>query len=741
MKNLYLIILTSGIFFSPDAFSQPNYGVRGGAIKTTVRSIAQIKTAEVNLADTREFEKEEIQGILRAENLPGSQGVPYYPYDGGRAGTMVSANLPVHNNFLAIQSVEANMYPADANGDVSSARQVMCITNGRMKVFNLPPVTGTALTTVKTSSTTTLTGAVLNVNLHSFFGNAALGITQVTDVHVRFDRLSDRWFLIAQDKSHSSRNYLIVAVSNSTLITSSSTFSFYYIESTTGSLTPDDDYFDYPTLGIDNAALYVGTNVFNKAYTVDKGSSLFVINKASLLSGNVSFRVWQYGIGSNKSGSDGVAGILAPQGVQNDDSTSNTGYFIGVNWAAYGSLVIKKISNPGGDATLSDDIVLTVPTTIVPIYQAALGSAGKLGVIDDRLFNATIMKNKINGLSSLWTAQCIEINAYGVATSGGGRNGSRWYEITNLNSTPTLRQAGTVFDNATTNPKGFIYPSIAMNGQGHAILGATTSSANRRTQVAYTTRYADDVLGKMQTYDTVTQATSPYVYDAAPYRWGDFSQTVVDPTDNMTIWTFQQYAAGTNQWGMRAVEFKAPPPAQSLSLTCPNFCDTAAVLTITGLATNHAGFFDAGPGYNRFKITCSGGIPVSGIELISPTQLRCKVNTRGKLKATYTLTITNPDGQFITKAFSLAANCPALTSAVTNQFEIFPNPASRELRLTMMNSNKYHVTITDDKKVTFLSQDYTTDKIIIPIAKLIPGVYHISVNDGTVETSKVFIKE
>ena len=38
-----------------------------------------------------------------------------------------------------------------------------------------------------------------------------------------------------------------------------------------------------------------------------------------------------------------------------------------------------------------------------------------------------IRKNKITGISSLWTTHNIEVTTSGVASSSGNRNGTRWY--------------------------------------------------------------------------------------------------------------------------------------------------------------------------------------------------------------------------------------------------------------------------------------------------------------------------
>ncbi len=70
----------------------------------------------------------------------------------------------------------------------------------------------------------------------------------------------------------------------------------------------------------------------------------------------------------------------------------------------------------------------------------------------------------------------IKVNASGVGTSAGDRNGSRWYEIGSLTATPTLIQSGTLFDSAATTPFGYWIPSVMMSGQGHVALAASRAS-------------------------------------------------------------------------------------------------------------------------------------------------------------------------------------------------------------------------------------------------------------------------
>ena len=57
----------------------------------------------------------------------------------------------------------------------------------------------------------------------------------------------------------------------------------------------------------------------------------------------------------------------------------------------------------------------------------------------------------------------------------------------------------------------------------------------------------------MSTPIKVTNTTAIYAPFYTLNRWGDFSQTVVDPEDDQTIWTFQEYAAVDDDYGVRVV--------------------------------------------------------------------------------------------------------------------------------------------------------------------------------------------
>lgn len=563
-------------------------------------------------------------------------------------GDNISKNQKEKNNpqtvgttFDGPQLSESGYIPPDNNGDIGPT-QFLTIANGRIKVYDRSGVLG-----------------ALNTTTNNFF-TTVTNSSGTSDPHVRYDRLTGRWFITMINVS--TPNRILIAVSSGSIITGTTSFTFYYFQHDLVGTTPNSDtggFADYDTFGLDNFALYIGVNVFNAAGNAVLGTTGFVVNKSSLIAGTLvvtPFR--QLTNGSN-------TGPWTPQGVNNDDPSATEGYFIGVDFMVYSQLDIRRITNPGGVPSISGNIILTVPSTYAPVPQQAQGTPTSLDALDDRLFAAHVHKNKISGTLSLWTAHNIRVNSSGVSSSSGNRNGSRWYEITNLTTTPTLNQSGTLYDPAASGPRGFWIPSVAMSGQGHMVLGCSTAGNNYRAEIAASGRLYSDVLGLTQPYSLVQSSTSSYnIPNSNPQRWGDFSQVNIDPNDDMTMWTIQQYCNSTNSWSERVIQLKAPPPATVTSATSVTTGLPSVNSIVTGTVVSGSGFFDAGfdaggPGYtNHISATVSGGVTVNSITFNSPTQVTLNLNTSSAPIGFKDITITNPDGQNLTSSGILQVTSP-----------------------------------------------------------------------------------
>lgn len=552
------------------------------------------------------------------------------------------------NGISRLPGNESFSVPPDTVGDVGPT-QVLVASNGRIKVFSKAGVLGG-----------------LNADMDTFF-TSVQNAAGTTDPHVRYDRLAQRWFVVIINLT-ATNNRVLLAVSSGPTITNSASFTFFFFQQNV--VTPAGDaglFADYPTLGVDKNALYIGTNNFT-AGGAFSSSTGFVVQKASVLGAGPivasAFRNLHSCAG----------GMLTPQGVDNDDPASTEGYFVGASSCLASTLTVRRVSTPGATPSISAGMDITVPTTANPISVAAQGSTNPLDSIGTRLLAAHLRKNKNTGISSLWTAHGIQVNSSGVGSAVGGRDGSRWYEIRNLTTTPTLFQSGTLFDSAASNPRSFWMPSVAGSGQGHMALGCSFASVNDFTSISVAGRLSGDTLGTTQTF-TVAQAGTLAYNDLVtnPQRWGDFSQTVVDPNDDMTMWTLQEYCNNSGQagWAVRVTQLIAPPPAtpasSSSSVVTQNVASTN--ITITGTVVSGSGFFDpgpdtGGPGFsNHISASISGSVTVNSITYNNPTSVTLNISTVGAPIGAKNVTITNPDGQSLTGNGLFTVNGPTAAPA------------------------------------------------------------------------------
>lgn len=649
--------------------------------------------------------------------------------------------LAIWGNYgTAIPGRESPYTPPDNCGDVGFT-QVIATANCRMKVFAKPLVTGTASTTPTGTSTTTLT-AIANFDLNAFFANASLGISGISDPHVRFDRLSGRWFVIAIDVNHSTNNYCCVAVSNGSEVYSISDFKFYYfnVSQTGGS---SRDFYDYPTLGIDKNYLYIGGNMFKSGRTFS-GSNMWVVNKASLIAGTLTVT----GFPQTLTGTN----MYTPQGVHNDDAGATNGYFIGASQTAYSKLVIRRV-NYAATPTLSGDLAIATSATYTPKTVPTLGGTAIDGG-DRRLFAAMIKKNKIAGTTSLWVAQGTLLTKAGIGGSTGDRDGALWLEIGNLATTPTILQSANLYDgvNATSAAVYYTYPTIATSGQGHSLMGFTSAGPAKYCQAAVAGRYRTDAVATFNTPVDFTTTTS--AYNPSANRCGDYTQTVVDPSDDMTMWTFSEYAPATNAWGVRAGQFKAPAPATPSLASVPT-CGTSTV-TINGTSVNNSEFFDPGTGYaSHLNVTVSGPstITVSNVSFLSPTQITATFSATALSTGTYTVTVINPDGQTSSTTFDILTACtgriiatnnkPSSTELAKSNVEyknslnkVYPNPTTSVVNFEIESKidQRVSVELFDMGGRRVLSQNHQVVKGIntrqISISHLTNAAYYLQVTDA-----------
>ncbi len=547
----------------------------------------------------------------------------------------------VSHKFKAGNIVSSGYIPPDAMGAVGPS-QFVYIVNGRIITYN---------------KNTCQQDGYLNTTTDNFFNSVKTTGWTTTDPRVRYDRLSGRWFIIMGDMPYTGlgRNRIMIAVSSSSVITSSSNFTFFYFR--------DNNYFvDFPSLAVDKNAVYIGGNLFNTNNGTYQGTRGFVVRKSSILgSGPIVRTTFTFVSKPNR------AGLFSPQGIDNYDPNATEGYFIGVDNLYYGLLNLRRISNPGGNPSSSEDISFsTALTTYSPLKVPHLGNnygdSAKIDASDDRLFYAHY--RKINNVGSLWTSHNLRVDSSGVAGANGDRNGIRWYEIKGIETgqTPYVYRAGTIYDSSLNNPVYYFFPTMTVNGQGNVVVGFTSAGANQYLSASYTYRLNNDPPTSFRPVINYELSNSAYNLPWENYqsrgcrRWGDYSFTSLDPSDDMTIWTIQEYCDSTDSWGCIVGKILAPPPPPDTALT-PNPSAITAHMDSVFVTINSSveGFYDPGQGFtNRISASCSHGVIVNSITYNSPTSITLNLNTQNiqrnnlEVDIFIDVTITNPDGQSIT---------------------------------------------------------------------------------------------
>ncbi|TWT45536.1 hypothetical protein RAS1_19620 [Phycisphaerae bacterium RAS1] len=347
------------------------------------------------------------------------------------------------------------------------------------------------------------TGAtVQTINLGTFFG-AGVG-----DPRLCYDHFADRWIIMATD--FNTRIYLAVSTTNNP---AGAFFKTNYIapQGTDAGRSPD-----YPTLGFDQNGIYI------TAFMTGSGSgcTIWAIDKAPLIAavpslGTVTaFR----GISSAENAIQPCVTFGTPAGE----------YFLSRNTGT--SVRIRRVNPPLTAPTLAGPFNVTVAGYSDPPDAPAQGSTTPLDSVDARIMNAVYRNN------SIWAAHCI---------ASSGRAAARWYEINA--TTNTVIQQGTVTDAV----RHYLFPSIMVNSAGNAVMGFTGTSASQFAGCYYTGRITSDPPGEMATPILFKSGDNQYnlIDSFGRNRWGDYSMTTLDPVDQLTMFTVQEYARSTiNTW-------------------------------------------------------------------------------------------------------------------------------------------------------------------------------------------------
>ena len=434
----------------------------------------------------------------------------------------------IGQQFTGSSRAQSGFIPPDTMGAVGPNHFVELI-NGRYVVYpkfavNLPNGTRTPL---------------FASNLNAFWANAGAPHTGAFafDPRVVFDPFSQRYFAAAVDNQRGN-NFFMLAVSRTSNPLDG--WSAFKIDSDSQNLR----WADFPTLGFNANTVSMAANMFAQTgQTVGQQTTLVVVPKGDLLAPAPSV--------ANARLFENVAASIsfsAQPVVDLDNAPGSNPSF--VSWP----LTVRhgQVVGPLNTATFS------VATTLLaggdsPIEAPQPGPKQDIFTLDNRISGNVILQE-----GTLWGVQVALRN---------GRNALHWFKI-RASDNATLQEG------YITDPDlHFYYGSVAVNEFGDVVIGASGSS---ESQFVSSYAFVGDSEGNTVFGNTTFGApmllkggVDDYeVLDGAGLnRWGDYSATVVDPSDPLSFWTIQEFVSGDNQYALQVTQILIPEPG-ALGFAC-----------------------------------------------------------------------------------------------------------------------------------------------------------------------------
>jgi hypothetical protein len=174
-------------------------------------------------------------------------------------------------------------------------------------------------------------------------------------------------------------------------------------------------------------------------------------------------------------------------------------------------------------------------------------STTKLDVQGDKLM-ARVVYRRIGDRESIVAAHSVK-----TATGAGGL---RWYEF-RLDARRDVR----LFQQGTYAPDGSYrwMPSPALDARGNLGVGYSFGGTPHYPGQRFAGRLADDPPCVLTTKETVL--AEGHASQSSGYRWQDYTQTAVDPTDDTTIWYTGDYLKeGATNYSTRIGAFRLVGP-------------------------------------------------------------------------------------------------------------------------------------------------------------------------------------
>ena len=439
-------------------------------------------------------------------------------------GTITDSPLCTDKSFLALRNNDVSDYaayvqwPPDTMGAVGPSHFVANIQYV-IAVFN------------KTSGTLQEW-----TDIGTFFG-----ANVPADPRIIYDQQCQRWIACVADKADQSRNVRLAVSRSSDPSGLTTNWDKYTLPVAEPGFYPD-----FPTLGADANGIYIAVHLYQplqnptawmqKVVAIKKQTNcLTVINPSDIhvlppLSSPYIWFVIQATVNFDAVAADGIAWFVAkgqgqPGPIQYGRLKwiNGTPQFLEDPWN-------NSLSAPQSYFDLDNNFSFSAPQK--PYGDNNQGITMNTG---SRLMMAVVR----NG--HLWTCQHVGLNAQGSYNGdpeSALRTGCQWFklQISTDGQSLSIADHNRIYDNASSSPYFYYFPSLMVNSAGDMVMGFSGSRDTEHIGAFYPGRRAN---GAQPNKPILIQAGRSY-FDFN--RWGDYSYTSLDPNDGLTFWTIQQYA-------------------------------------------------------------------------------------------------------------------------------------------------------------------------------------------------------
>jgi hypothetical protein len=448
--------------------------------------------------------------------------------------------------------------PPDTNGDVGPNHYVQAV-NVRFAVYDkngntlLPPTT-----------------------FHSLFAplvGTPCSDGRQADPFVFFDHMADRWVVsdLAFDSESGSSFWECIGVSQ----TGDPVSGGWYLYALQTDPAHPTFFGDYPKLAMWNnpqpgGAYHLTVNVFSEIGF--EGVRVYALDRGSMLSGGpttaISFMIPYAAM------PDPPFYSLVPAGFRtgNPPPAGRDEFLLAVSSPYSGGLVLNQVhgwyfhvdfQNPGNSTLgIGADHLPNAEIAVAPFVDAFTdttsylvpqqGTSIKLDTWGDKIMTPVVYQNR-NSMESLWADQTVILNY------PDGPTAIRWYQF---NVTGGTFPGTPVQQQDWTNGNDGLWrwmPSIAVDQNGNAAIGYSTSSAEIFPSIRYAGRLAIDPLNDFAQGENII-ITGNGAQTAEDRRWGDYTMTTVDPSDGISFWHTNEYYQATtdHSWFTRVGKFQFP---------------------------------------------------------------------------------------------------------------------------------------------------------------------------------------